>query len=171
MCEIGRSISLWDVIDAYQQTNGYYRFFSCIYLLPITRSCNVTAELVTIVNQTRIWAYFVSSSITGFLSHGTKMGLKTLEMMLRNGSCLERCIGMKWPMDHMANGHLGLGLNCRWPYHLSLNCRVSHFRLMTSPGLKLPTQSQMADKNIFKFDILKFMISWFMGVQCSTNSG
>ena len=70
-----------------------------------------------------------------------------------------RCIGMKWPMDHVADGHLGLGLNCRWPYHLGLNCRVGHFRLMTSPGLKLPTQSQVADENIFKFDILKFMIS------------
>ena len=61
--------------------------------------------------------------------------------------------------DEMADGSCGLGLNCRWPYHPGLNCRVSHFRLMTSPGLKLPTQSQMADKNIFKFDILKFMIS------------
>ena len=62
-------------------------------------------------------------------------------------------------MDHVADGHLGLGLNCRWPYHLGLNCRVSHFRLMTSPGLKLPTQFQVANENIFKFDILKFMIS------------
>ena len=70
-----------------------------------------------------------------------------------------RCIGMKWPMDHVVDGHLGLGLNWRWPYHLGLNCQVGHFRLMTSPGLKLPTQSQMADENIFKFNILKFMIS------------
>ena len=73
--------------------------------------------------------------------------------------CILRCIGMKWPMDHVADGHLGLGLNDRWPFRLGLNCQVGHFRLMTSPGLKLPTQSQMADENIFKFDILKFMIA------------
>ena len=71
-----------------------------------------------------------------------------LELML-GVNIVSRCIGMKWPMDHVADGHLGLGLNCR----------VGHFRLMTSPGLKLPIQSQVADKNIFKFDILKFMIS------------
>ena len=70
-----------------------------------------------------------------------------------------RCIGIKWPMDEMADGHLGLCLNGRWPFSVGLDGRVSHFRLMTSPGLKLPTQSQMADDHILKFDILKFMIS------------
>ena len=66
--------------------------------------------------------------------------------------------------DKMADGSCGRRPSrprpkCRWPYHLGLNCRVGHFRLMTSPGVKLPTQSQMANENIFKFDILKFMIS------------
>ena len=59
--------------------------------------------------------------------------------------------------DQMANGHLGLGLNGQ--FGAGLNGQVGHFRLMMSPGLKLPTQSQMANNHILKFDILKFMIS------------
>ena len=62
-------------------------------------------------------------------------------------------------MDEMADGHLGLGLNGQWPLGAGLNGQVDHFRLMMSPGLKLPTQSQMADNHVLKFDILKFMIS------------
>ena len=62
-------------------------------------------------------------------------------------------------MDEMADGHLGLGLNGRWPFGVGLNGQVDNLRPMTSPGLKLPTQSQMADDHILKFDILKFMIS------------
>ena len=27
-----------------------------------------------------------------------------------------RCIGVKWPMDEMADGQLGQGLNDRWPF-------------------------------------------------------
>ena len=46
-----------------------------------------------------------------------------------------RCIGRKWPMDQLANDHLSQGLNGR----------VGQLRPVTSPGLKLPTQSQMAD--------------------------
>ena len=34
-----------------------------------------------------------------------------------------------------------------------LDGRVGHFRLMTSPGLKLPTQFQMDDDHILKFMI------------------
>ena len=72
-----------------------------------------------------------------------------------------RCIGIKWLMDEMANGHLGLGLNGQWPFGVGLNEQVSHFWPMMSPGFKLPTQSQMANDHILKFDILKvydFMI-------------
>ena len=57
------------------------------------------------------------------------------------------CIGPKWPMDQMADGHLDLGLNGRWSFVVGLNDRFSHLRPVTSPGLKLLTQSQMADEN------------------------
>ena len=60
---------------------------------------------------------------------------------------VRRCIATNWPMDEMADGHLGLGLNGR----------VSHFRPVKSPGLKLPTHSQMTDDQILKFMILKFV--------------
>ena len=46
----------------------------------------------------------------------------------------------------MAHGHLGLGLSGRRPFGAGLNGRVSHLRPVMSPGLKLPTQSQMADR-------------------------
>ena len=67
----------------------------------------------------------------------------------------------------IARAVLALGSNGRRPprpkwlttFGVGLNGRVGHFRLMTSPGLKLPTQSQMANNHILKFDILKFMIS------------
>ena len=50
-------------------------------------------------------------------------------------------------MDQMADGHLDLGLYGRRSFGAGLNDQVSHLRPVTSPGLKLPTQSQMADKN------------------------
>ena len=49
----------------------------------------------------------------------------------------ERCIGIKLPMDEIAECHLGLGLNDRWPFGVGINGRVGHFRPMTSPGLKM----------------------------------
>ena len=59
-----------------------------------------------------------------------------------------RCIGQKWSMNQMADGHLCLGLNGRWSFGAGLNDQVGHLRLVTSPGLKLPTQSQMANGNL-----------------------
>ena len=56
-----------------------------------------------------------------------------------------RCIGTKWPMDEMADGHLGLGLYCQRPFEVGSGSQVSHFRPVMSPGLKLPIQSHMAD--------------------------
>ena len=47
----------------------------------------------------------------------------------------------------MADGHLGLGLNGRWPFWAGLNGQVGHLRPVTSPGLELPTQSQMTNGN------------------------
>ena len=47
--------------------------------------------------------------------------------------------------DQMADGHLGLGLNGRWPFGVGSGGQVSHFRPVTSPWLTLPTQSHMAD--------------------------
>ena len=44
-----------------------------------------------------------------------------------------------------ADGHLGLSLSDRWLFGAGLNGRVSHLGPVTSPGLKFPTQSQMAD--------------------------
>ena len=41
-------------------------------------------------------------------------------------------------MDQMVDSHLGLGLNGQ----------VGHLRPVTSPWLKLPTQSQMVDSDI-----------------------
>ena len=51
-------------------------------------------------------------------------------------------------MDQMAGGHLGLGLNGRRSFGVGLNDQVGHLRPVTSPGLKLRTQSQMADGNL-----------------------
>ena len=48
----------------------------------------------------------------------------------------------------MAEGHLGLGLNGRRPFGAGLNGLVGHLRPETSPGLKLPTQFQMADGDL-----------------------
>ena len=49
-------------------------------------------------------------------------------------------------MDQMADGQLGLDLSGRQPFGAGLNGQVSHLRPVTSPGLKFPTQSQMADR-------------------------
>ena len=62
------------------------------------------------------------------------------------GKKWQRCIGSKWPMDQLADGHLGLGLNGGQPFGVGLDGRVGQLRPVTSPGLKLPTQSQMADE-------------------------
>ena len=51
-------------------------------------------------------------------------------------------------MDQMADGHLGQGLNGQQSFGAGLNEQVSHLRPVTSPGLKLPTQSQMANGNL-----------------------
>ena len=51
----------------------------------------------------------------------------------------------QWPVDQLADGHLGLGLNDRRLLGAALNCRVSQLIPVTSPGCKLPTQSQMAN--------------------------
>ena len=48
----------------------------------------------------------------------------------------------------MAYGHLGLGLNGRQLFGVGLNGQVSHLRPVRSPGLKLPTQSQMANEDL-----------------------
>ena len=52
-------------------------------------------------------------------------------------------ITLHW--TQMADGHLRLGLSGRWPFGVSLNGQVGHLRPVMSPGLKLPTQSQMAN--------------------------
>ena len=48
----------------------------------------------------------------------------------------------------MTDGHIGLVLNGRRPFGAGLNGLVGHLRQVMSPGLKLPTQSQMANGNL-----------------------
>ena len=54
------------------------------------------------------------------------------------GKKWQRCIGPKWPMDQLADSHLGLGLNGRQPFGVGLDGRVGQLRPVTSPAGRPP---------------------------------
>ena len=88
-------------------------------------------------------------------------------MYTDNGLVTKYTSGFTLHWTQMADGHLGLGLNGRQPFWVGLNGQVSHLRPVMSPGLKLSTQSQMADSDLKVPDLkvcvqnTKFIVCYF----------